>query len=89
MPPVNALYREFKGQGLEVLLIDFRESPAIFAQSRLFRIAGKFAFEIPEIPVQLVDTANMPPAVNRTGEADNGNQRQYHRKNKENDTAKQ
>ena len=27
MPSVNALYREFKGQGLEVLLIDFRESP--------------------------------------------------------------
>ena len=27
MPPVNALYREFKAQGLEVLLIDFRESP--------------------------------------------------------------
>ena len=31
------------------------------------------SFEIPEIPVQLVDTANMPPAVNRTGEADDGN----------------
>ncbi len=28
MPSVNTLYREFKGQGLEVLLIDFRESPA-------------------------------------------------------------
>ena len=27
MPPVNALYREFKEQGLEVLLIDFREPP--------------------------------------------------------------
>ena len=27
MPSVNALYREFRGQGLEVLLIDFRESP--------------------------------------------------------------
>jgi len=27
LPPVNALYREFKAQGLEVLLIDFRESP--------------------------------------------------------------
>ena len=28
MPSVNALYREFKDQGLEVLLIAFRESPA-------------------------------------------------------------
>lgn len=28
MPSVNTLYREFKGRGLEVLLIDFRESPA-------------------------------------------------------------
>jgi hypothetical protein len=27
LPSVNALYREFRGQGLEVLLIDFRESP--------------------------------------------------------------
>ena len=27
MPSINALHREFKGQGLEVLLIDFRESP--------------------------------------------------------------
>jgi peroxiredoxin len=28
LPSVNALYRDFKGQGLEVLLISFRESPA-------------------------------------------------------------
>jgi len=28
LPSVNALYSEFKAQGLEVLLIDFRESPA-------------------------------------------------------------
>lgn len=28
MPSVDALGREFKGQGLEVLLITFRESPA-------------------------------------------------------------
>jgi len=27
LPSVNALYREFKDQGFEVLLIDFRESP--------------------------------------------------------------
>ena len=27
MPSVNKLYREFKGRGLEVLLISFRESP--------------------------------------------------------------
>ena len=27
MPSVNALYREFRDQGFEVLLIDFRESP--------------------------------------------------------------
>ena len=27
MPSVNALHREFRGQGLEVLPIDFRESP--------------------------------------------------------------
>jgi peroxiredoxin len=27
LPSINALYREFRGQGLEVLLIDFRESP--------------------------------------------------------------
>jgi hypothetical protein len=26
LPSVNALHREFQGQGLEVLLIDFRES---------------------------------------------------------------
>jgi AhpC/TSA family len=26
LPSVNALYREFRGQGLEVLLVDFRES---------------------------------------------------------------
>jgi hypothetical protein len=26
LPSVNALHREFRGQGLEVLLIDFRES---------------------------------------------------------------
>ena len=28
MPSVNALYRDFKAQGLEVLLIAFRESAA-------------------------------------------------------------
>jgi hypothetical protein len=28
LPSVNALYREFKDQGLAVLLINFRESPA-------------------------------------------------------------
>jgi hypothetical protein len=27
LPSINALYREFRGQGLEVLLINFRESP--------------------------------------------------------------
>jgi hypothetical protein len=27
LPSVNALYREFKDQGLEIVLIDFRESP--------------------------------------------------------------
>jgi peroxiredoxin len=27
LPSVNALHREFRDQGLEVLLIDFRESP--------------------------------------------------------------
>jgi len=27
LPSVNKLYTEFKGKGLEVLLIDFRESP--------------------------------------------------------------
>ena len=27
MPSVNALHREFRGQGLEVLLIAFRETP--------------------------------------------------------------
>jgi len=27
LPSINALHREFRGQGLEVLLIDFRESP--------------------------------------------------------------
>jgi len=27
LPSVNALHREFRGQGLEVLLIAFRESP--------------------------------------------------------------
>jgi peroxiredoxin len=27
LPSVNALYREFKAEGLEVLLIDFREPP--------------------------------------------------------------
>jgi AhpC/TSA family len=28
LPSINALYREFKEQGLAVLLINFRESPA-------------------------------------------------------------
>jgi peroxiredoxin len=27
LPPVNRLYTEFRARGLEVLLIDFRESP--------------------------------------------------------------
>ena len=27
MPPVNALYTDFKSKGLEVLLINFREDP--------------------------------------------------------------
>ena len=29
MPSVNALYEEYKGRGLEVRLIDFRESPDV------------------------------------------------------------
>ncbi len=29
MPSVNKLYTEFKGQGFEVLLIDFREDPGL------------------------------------------------------------
>ena len=29
MPSVNALYKEFRGKGLEVALITFRESPAL------------------------------------------------------------
>lgn len=29
MPSVEKLYREFKAQGLEVLLIDFREAPDV------------------------------------------------------------
>jgi hypothetical protein len=29
VPSVNALYRDFKAAGLEVLLIDFREDPAL------------------------------------------------------------
>lgn len=28
MPPVNRLYSELKGRGLEVLLVSFREDPA-------------------------------------------------------------
>lgn len=28
MPPVNRLYQEWKARGLEVLLVNFRESPA-------------------------------------------------------------
>jgi len=28
LPSVNRLYEEFKGKGLEVALVDFRESPA-------------------------------------------------------------
>jgi len=28
LPPVNRLYTELKGQGLEVLLVNFREDPA-------------------------------------------------------------
>ena len=28
MPPVNRLYQELRGRGLEVLLVDFREDPA-------------------------------------------------------------
>ena len=29
MPPVHKLYNEFKGQGLEVRLINFRENPEV------------------------------------------------------------
>ncbi len=29
MPSVNALYKDYKGRGLEVRLIDFRESPDV------------------------------------------------------------
>jgi hypothetical protein len=29
LPSVNALYEEFRGKGLEVRLIDFREDPAL------------------------------------------------------------
>ena len=29
MPSVNTLYRDFKGQGFEVLLISFREDPEV------------------------------------------------------------
>ena len=29
MPPVNKLYTELKSQGLEVLLVSFREDPAL------------------------------------------------------------
>lgn len=29
MPPVNRLYGELKGRGLEVLLVSFREDPAL------------------------------------------------------------
>ena len=29
MPSVNTLYTEFRGQGFEVLLIDFREDPGL------------------------------------------------------------
>ena len=33
MPPVNKLYSEFKGQGLEVLLISFREDPELVGRT--------------------------------------------------------
>ena len=33
MPPVNRLYSELKGRGLEVLLVSFREDPARVAKA--------------------------------------------------------
>jgi cytochrome c biogenesis protein CcmG, thiol:disulfide interchange protein DsbE len=32
LPPVNRLYEELKGRGLEVLLVNFREDPAHVAR---------------------------------------------------------
>ena len=33
MPPVNRLYSELKGRGLEILLVSFREDPARVAKA--------------------------------------------------------
>ena len=33
MPSVNKLYEEFKGQGLAVLLVSFREDPGVVRQA--------------------------------------------------------
>ena len=33
MPSVNALYEEFRGRGLEVRLVNFREDPAVVAKA--------------------------------------------------------
>ena len=33
MPPVQKLYQDFRGKGLEVLLIDFREDPGRVRQT--------------------------------------------------------
>src|SRR6516162_3374818 len=66
---------------------DFREAFLIFANSRLFRVSSELALQISKRPVQMVDTTNMQPPINRTREADDGNQRRHHRKHKENDPA--
>jgi peroxiredoxin len=42
LPSVNRLYQEFKGQGLEVLLISFRESAELVK-----RIAGERGYVAP------------------------------------------
>ena len=51
MPSVNALHREFRSQGLEVLLIDFRESA-----DRVRRVVKERGYIAPVLVDQSGDT---------------------------------
>jgi peroxiredoxin len=71
LPSVNALHREFRGQGLEVLLIAFRESP-----DRVRRVVKERGYTAPVLLDESGDVAGRvygvwgPPTlylVDRTG----------------------
>jgi hypothetical protein len=72
LPSVNALHRELRGQGLEVLLIDFREDP-----DRVRRVVKERGYTSPVLLDQSGEVTGVaygvwgPPTVyfvNRRGE---------------------